>query len=90
MHVDYAKLALKRGDHDAAIERGLKAVQVAPPKHKETARYVIGKAYLDRGDVEKARQYAYADDGTGSNTARALEPLRKAIEALDEGQTAAE
>ena len=89
MHVDYAKIALRAGHHDAAIERALKAVQVAPPKHKETARYVIGKAYLEMGDVEKARQYAYADDGSGSNTARALEPLRKEIEALEQ-DTAAE
>ena len=84
MHVDYAKIALRSANYDAAIERALKAVQVAPPKHKETARYVIGKAHLERGEIEKARQYAYADDGTGSNTARALEPLRKEIEALEQ------
>ncbi len=88
MHVEYAKIALRRGDLDDAIERALKGVAAAPPKHKETARYVIGKAYLEKGEVEKARQYAYADDGTGGNTAHALAPLRKEIEALD--QTAAE
>lgn len=78
-HLDYARIALQKGDFKVAIERAKAGMEHTPPKHRDQARYVIGKAHLELGEVETARGYAFVD---GAEASRFLQPLREELSAI--------
>ena len=78
--LDYGRVAQHMGAHDAAIERAARALEHMPPKHRDQARYVIGKAWLELGHPEKAR--GYAEGSSDGRVTRYLRPLVDELEAL--------